>query len=448
MCRMGRNVWLAPATERSFYVTAHTLQRQGAPLLVLGILACIVLASCGGGGQSSTTTPPATPSAVLSATSLAFTSQVVNTSSAAMTVTLTNSGTAALTLSSIAASGNFTETNNCGSSVAAAASCTISVTFTPASVAALTGTLTITDNASGSPHTVALSGTGVAAASLSASPSSVAFGSVNVNQTSSQTVTLTNNGGSSLTISAVNLSGSGITLSGLNAPVTIAAGGSTTFTVMFSPTAAGSVSGAVSLTNSGTASPLSIPVTGTGVASAAVSLSPSSLSFGSVSLNVTSAAQTVTLSNNGTAALTISSIAVSGNYAQTNNCGSSLSSGSSCAINVTFTPLSTGSLSGTLTVTDSATGSPQTVALSGTGSGNIEVDLTWSASTTTVAGYNVYRSTISGGPYTKLTLNPVTVSYYADVTVQSGTTYYYVVTAISTAGLESGFSNEAIAAVP
>ncbi len=365
-----------------------------------------------------------------------------------MTVTLSNNGTAALTISSITASGNFAQTNTCGSSVAAEASCTILVTFTPTSVASLRGTLSIADNASGSPHTVALSGTGIASASLTANPSSVAFGSVNVNQTSSKTVTLTNNEGSSITISSVSLSGTGVTISGLTTPLTIAAGGNTTFTVMFSPTAAGSVSGAVYLTNNGPTTSFQIPVTGTGVASAAVTLSPSTVTFGSVNLNVTSAAQTVTLSNSGNAALTISGISVSGNFAQTNTCGTSLAAGASCAIAVTFTPTSTGALSGTLTVSDSATGSPQTAALSGTGSGNIEVDLTWSASTTTVSGYNVYRSTITGGPYTKLTLNPVTVTYYADVTVQSGMTYYYVVTAIGKDSLESGFSNEAVASVP
>src|SRR5260370_16006660 len=100
------------------------------------------------------------PVASVSPTSLTFASQTTGTTSAAQTVTLSNTGNAALTItSSIAASGDFAEANTCGSSVAAGANCTIGVTFTPTASGTRTGTLSITDNASGSPQTVIRTGT-------------------------------------------------------------------------------------------------------------------------------------------------------------------------------------------------------------------------------------------------------------------------------------------------
>jgi len=96
----------------------------------------------------------------LSSTSLTFASQLVGSTSAAQTVTLNNTGNAALSVTSIVASGDYAQTNTCGTSVAAGANCTISVTFTPTATGTRTGAITITDNTSGSPHIVSLTGTG------------------------------------------------------------------------------------------------------------------------------------------------------------------------------------------------------------------------------------------------------------------------------------------------
>lgn len=95
-------------------------------------------------------------------------------------------------------------------------------------------------------------------------------------------------------------------------------------------------------------------------------LSPTRLTFGNQVVGATSRPQNVTLSNIGNATLGITSIATSGDFGQTNNCASSLGAGVSCTINVTFTPESTGTLTGSLSVTDNATDSPQTVSLTGT----------------------------------------------------------------------------------
>ncbi|MDR3763337.1 MAG: choice-of-anchor D domain-containing protein [Acidobacteriota bacterium] len=386
--------------------------------------------------------------AKLSATSLSFASQLANTTSAAMGVNLSNSGSAALTITGITITGSFTQTNTCGTSLAAGGSCAISVTFKPTAAGSYSGTLSVADSATGSPQSVTLSGAAVTAAKLSASPSSVAFGSVNVGQTSSKSVTLSNTGGSSVTISAVSVSGAGVGVSGLTTPLTLAASASAAFTVSLAPSAAGSISGTVTLTNNSATTSFQIPVTGTGVATAAASLSPSSLTFSSLSLNTTSAAQSVTLTNSGSGTLTISSITASGDFAQSNTCGASLAAGASCNIAVTFTPISSGTLTGTLTVTDNASGSPQSAALTGTGTATAEVQVTWDASVSVVSGYNTYRGTVTGGPYTKLTSTPVSATTYIDATVQSGTTYYYVVTAIGTDSLESSYSNQTTAVVP
>jgi sugar lactone lactonase YvrE len=220
--------------------------------------------------------------ATLSAASLTFASQTEATTSSAQAVTLTNTGTAALTITSIAASGDFAQTDTCGTSVAAGTMCTISVTFTPTAAGLRTGTLTITDNASGSPQTVALSGSGAA--------------------------------------------------SGVAAPV--------------------------------------------------VTLSPTSLTFAAQTDGTASAAQTVTLTNSGVALLAITSITASGDFSQTNTCGTSVAAGANCAISVTFTPTAAGNRTGTLTITDNVSGSPQTVALSG---GGEAVSITSSSTGLTIA---------------------------------------------------------------
>ncbi len=126
--------------------------------LFLGVL---WVACGGGGGGGVTTAPPPAPAVSLSPNGLTFSSQNAGTTSAAQTVTLTNTGNAALTITSIAASGDFAETNTCATSVPAAAKCAINVTFSPTKGGALSGQITITDNAAGSPQAASVSGTGV-----------------------------------------------------------------------------------------------------------------------------------------------------------------------------------------------------------------------------------------------------------------------------------------------
>jgi hypothetical protein len=152
----------------------------------------------------------------------------------------------------------------------------------------------------------------------------------------------------------------------------VAAGGSCDINVTFSPTASGTRTGKIKITDSELGSPQTITVAGTGTY---VSLSPARLNFGSHKVGTTTAARTVTVTNVGTAAVNISSIGNVGADAAdfpiagapTTTCGASLAGGASCTIGVQFKPSATGTRSATLDVTDDGGGSPQTVALAGTG---------------------------------------------------------------------------------
>jgi len=224
--------------------------------------------------------------------------------------------------------------------------------------------------------------------------------------------------------------------------------------VTFTPAASGSRTASVSITDNASGSPQTVSLSGTGTGTAAlVSLSPTSLAFGNQSVGATSAAQTLTLRNAGNAALSITSLALTGSNAsdfdQSNTCGSSLAAGANCTIAVMFTPSVTGSEAASLSIADNASGSPQTVSLSG--AGTHDVILTWGASATPgVVGYNVYRGTTSGGPYpTELNSSPINGTTYTDATVQAGQTYYYVVTAVASNDVtQSADSNQASATVP
>ena len=372
-------------------------------------------------------------------------------SSGSQNITLTNSGTAAVTVSAASAFGTGFSISGIATplTINAGQNTTFAATFAPTSAGAASGSVSITSNAPGSPLTITMSGTGTQA-QLSATPSSVSFGNVVTGNTNSQTITLKNSGSASVTISQVGVSGIGFSISGLATPTTIAAGGSTSFSAAFAPTSAGSVSGSVSLVNSGPNSPLGIPLSGTGVAATQLlGVSPTTLSFGNVN-DGTSTSQSVTLTNNGNSNVTISSIGVTGaGFSGSGvNSGLMLSPNQTATLTITFDPSSGGPVTGTVTIASNATNSPATVSVSGTGIQPHSVLLTWTASTSSdVVSYNVYRGT-SPGSYSKIA--SVSGTTYTDTTVQSGQniTYYYAVTAVDSSGDESTYSNQATATVP
>jgi hypothetical protein len=186
------------------------------------------------------------------------------------------------------------------------------------------------------------------------------------NTTSSgKSLVLTNTGSATLNVTGVSVSSAQFKVTGPTS-TSIAPGSSYTYSVSFAPTTVSTVNGTLTFsTNSAVAVP-AVALSGTGVSgTASVSLSPSSLTFGSQTVNTTSAGQTVTLANTGTATLSISSISASTNFKQSNGCGSSLAVGASCNIAVTFAPTATGTISGTLSLASGA--GSKTVALTGTG---------------------------------------------------------------------------------
>jgi hypothetical protein len=294
--------------------------------------------------------------------SLAFGSQAVATPSNSKAVTLTNNLGTALSVSSIAATGDFSQTNTCGTSLAAAGICTVNVTFTPTTTGARTGTLTITDSANNNPQTVSLTGTGLLQAAVA--PATLAFGNQAAGTSSvAKTFTLANNLGRVLVITSIVASGD---YSQTNTCGTsVAAGGTCTVSVVFTPTTTGSRTGTVVVTDSANNNPQSVALTGNGVVP--VTVTPATLAFGNQGLSSTSAAKAITVSNKQPTAVTISSITTPGDYAQTNTCGTTLAANATCTVSMTFTPTAVGSRPGTLTVTDNATNSPQTVNLTGTG---------------------------------------------------------------------------------
>jgi hypothetical protein len=303
-------------------------------------------------------------------TSLSFGNQAVGTLSAAQSVTLTNSGNIALTLAIAITgtnSGDFLQSNTCGTSVAAGGSCSIMVAFKPLAAGARTAAVTITDNASNSPQSVSLTGTGVQAA-VTLSPGSLAFPPQTVNTTSTpQIVTLTNSGLGVLKITKAAITGpfSFTTTCG----ATLNAGSSCTLTVAFKPTTTGALTGSIAITDNAPLSPQTIALSGNGTS---VRFAPASLTFSSQTVGTTSARKIITLTNLGSVALNIASIAVTGtnlgDFAEVNNCPASVAAGASCSIGVTFTPSATGTRSAAVTVTDDGGGGSQQVQLTGTGS--------------------------------------------------------------------------------
>jgi hypothetical protein len=253
-----------------------TLSSSGTATLAISILAAgtqSITANYSGDSNFASSTSPVLSQVVqeavvqLSPTSINFGHQTVGTTSAPQTVTLTNTGNATLTITKVAVTGPFTQTSTCGSSVAAGASCTFTVKFKPATSGAQTGSISIIDNASGSPQKIKLAGTGTD-----------------------------------------------------------------------------------------------------------IRLNPTSLNFGDQAVGTRSPAKKITLSNKSSVEVTITAISITGtdseNFPETNNCGASVAAGASCTISVTFTPSADGQRTADVSVSDDGGGSPQTVALSGTGTGS------------------------------------------------------------------------------
>ncbi len=379
-------------------------------------------------GQSSTnyhityvpgtlTVTPA-PLVMATPTSLTFPPQRVGTSSANQNVILTNSGTSILSITSIAATGDFSQTNGCPVNLRIGASCTIHVTFKPTANGARNGTILVTDNASDSPQTVSLTGAG-GVATIALSAANLSFSDQLVGTTSArQSVTLINSG--TVTLTSLTVAANGDFTRTTTCGGSLAPGVNCAIDVGLRPTVIGNRTGSVVVSGNADNSPQTITLSGNGINPVA-SLSPGSLSFGNQLLGTTGAAKTITVANQGTTPLAITSVTANGDFTQTTNCPISpatLAPALSCAISVTFGPTATGGRTGKVTVTDNAAGSPHTANLSGNGInpvvllsatsltfGNQAVGTTSAAQVVTLANTGTtaltITSTVASGDFTR-----------------------------------------------
>lgn len=290
-----------------------------------------------------------------------------------------------------------------------------------------------------------------ASAQISVVPSSVVFSNVVVGQKSSQTVQVSNVGKATLNVTGVSLTGTGFSLSSVAVPFQLAPGANMSFTVTFTASSASSASGTLTIASDDPNSPLTISVQGTGqAASASWQLSPTSITFPNTALQSTQT-QNASIKNNGNVAVTISSVNLTGAVFSTSglSTGMTLSAGQQLNFQVLFQPTTVGNAAGTLSVSSSSVSSPLTMNLTGSGVNAVQhsVTLSWNAGTG-VVGYNIYRGTISGGPYSLLNPALNSTTTYTDGTVISGGQYFYVATSVDSTGAESGYSNEAAATIP
>ena len=328
------------------------------------------------------------------------------------------------------------------------------VTFAPKSAGTFSGNLAITSNAPNPTLNVALSGTGVAGGQLTSNPTSLSFGSVQTGSKKMLSETLTNSSTAAITISRVVPSGAGFSFSGMTPPVTLSPNQSFTFSVAFAPTSSGAASGALSITSNTPNSALSIPLTGSGgtVTAGQLAVNPASMNFGNVTVGSTQKKTSTLSASSGSVTVTSAGITTGSPFSVSGiSFPVTIASGQTASFSVTFAPKASGSTSSTLAFFSNASNGSVSESLAGAGVSPAQhsVTLSWNASSSSnVVGYNIYRSGQSGGPYAKINsaLDPSTTDI--DTNVQSGSTYYYVVTAVDSSGRESVFSNQTTAVIP
>jgi Abnormal spindle-like microcephaly-assoc'd, ASPM-SPD-2-Hydin len=281
-------------------------------------------------------------------------------------------------------------------------------------------------------------------------PSSMNLGSVVLGSRQTQTLALSNSGGSSLTISGATVSGAGFGVGGLEFPYTLPAGGRGSLSVTFTPSTTGTISATLSLSSNGSDRSVRVFLTGSGTnPSGALEITPSSFNFGSITVG---SAQTQTgkvTANSGSVTLSSTSSSNSAFTVGGFTLPVTLAAGQSVPFIVTFAPRSKGTASANISFfTSNSTSALEIASGSGATIQHI-VDLSWNASPSpSISGYNVYRGTVTGGPYRKINSVLVSSMSYSDSTVQSDQTYYYVTTAVDEAGIESSYSNQTQAVIP
>ncbi|WP_238398437.1 choice-of-anchor D domain-containing protein [Edaphobacter sp. 12200R-103] len=291
----------------------------------------------------------------------------VNAGSAVQNVTISNTATFDIALGTPAVSGDYRiSANTCTGLLKPASGCTVGIVFTPTASGVRSGSLNVTAN--GSNLTASLTGRGVLPATDGLAPAQLTFAAQPLGTSSAlQNVVLTNTGDKALTLIAAATTGDFIAVNSCGNSL---AGHSTCrIGVIFQPTALGQAAGTLTLSDQYRTQ--KVVLSGTGIAPPGVSLSPLfGMSFPATGVGLNSVPQTVTLTNNGGTPLSISTIAVSGDFAIApggNACTDTVPIGSACTLQIAFRPTAGGVRKGALTISDSAPGSPQTLPLTGSG---------------------------------------------------------------------------------
>ena len=321
----------------------------------------------------------------VSPTSLDFGSVALNAKSSAATVVVTNQGGSYDAILRVAS--NLPEfvvlSPALPITLAPFGKASFQVIFSPDSAQKFSGSVIFTTRRTGgNGSSIAVSGTGTNPQTylLSASPSNLNFGSNLAGSPVSEAVTLTNSGTAGVTISQASITGAGFFMSGFSNVVTLAAGQSMALAVTFAPRTPGSYSGSLSVTSNASNSPTLISLSGTGV-QPQISVSPASVNFGSAIVGASST-QAATISNPGSANLIVTQATLSGAGFSITGLALPLTvrPGGSATFAMAFTPVSAGSLSGTLALVSNAPGSPLVVSAGGTGVASV-VQLTVSPTT-------------------------------------------------------------------
>jgi hypothetical protein len=365
----------------------------------------------------------------LSAGSATFTTTQVGAASAAKNITINNTGTAVLNFTKFdltAGGQDYSYTTSCGPTLPVGANCALSLTFQPSAAGSRTGNFAVT-SADGASQNISLTGTGQAASGTAVI---AAFGSVKVGASTQQTFTVTNTGVGTLSLGTPSVSGTDFQLVSTTCGASLAAGSTCSGAVTFTPSSSVTRNGTlqVATTEAGT---LSSTLTGTGI-QGVLTFNPSSTDFGNQQVGSASIARSVSLTNTGTASLTVSNIGISSgatDFAQTSNCPT-IAAGASCTVNLGFSAQTSGVRSGTLSVTHDGAGATS-ASLSGTG---VAPSAFLSAPTipvTSVGGTSTATSTLTNTGIGTLTL---TVPNASSVT---GTDFAFVSTTC-TANLASG----------
>jgi hypothetical protein len=378
-----------------------------------------------------------------SPSSLRFGDVVVGQSES-LPINLTNRSTSSVSISRLSASAGYSvRSPSLPRTLGAGKSLALTVTFSPTASISDPGTLLINGKTA-----IDLHGAGTSNKSVVPTPPSVSFGNVQTGSTAKLSVTVTNEKSTNATISNTVIQGAGFSVQGLTLPMTLTPGQRFTFTLAFSPQSTGSVTGSFRALNPRNSTAVSIPLSGTGTAGGQLSLSPSSISFGNVTVGST-ATHSGTLTATGTSVTVTADSSTNSEFTLSGlSFPMTIAAGKSVSFTVAFTPQSSGSAAANLSFANNASTVTESLTGSGVAVASHSVSLTWDPSTSQVNGYNVYRSSTTGGPYAKVNSGLDPGTSYTDSTVAASHIYYYVTTAVNSSGQESSYSNQVQVSIP